>query len=386
MRDNQSAMFSWLRRVLSKSNERETRGVSPTIGASSAPVQLPKFTITVSVADRKRAAKFRSAAVSVLWDEVGGISHPDHPFLDRSYSPSTQMPAADFTPWVVDRLATNDWSSIAELLSFITYEHQVTALERTFQSYDFSRFIQADQALLLELQAVAILAYRILWTGHADGRLSLIEDIFQHCLASYPFAIRPSEIEHLLAGANKLIRKRNRELKEMRAPEPLLTVNDFSQASDVSAVGEALRTYPPTFRACITLSMQWGLHGPGMIEPRAQGEYGLRQFGLSAEQNLHFFRSCGLFGPMSNINAVAERLTKDDLVEIANAGSVAVAKSWKKERIVSALLNDEGTRAAIKAKTTGDLVQIRDDILAPFNSWRARVTAMQPAARCLANA
>ncbi len=372
-------MFHWLRRTLSS---REPMSPTDSMPTTSAPINVPKLTVTISIGNGKRAVAFQSPALLQLWSEVQELSHSDHPFLDPWYSPSSQMPCADFTLWIAGRIAANDWPSVWELLDFIASGNEIAALRRSLQSYDFSEFIDADDALLFELKAAAILAYRIGWMGHEENRLSLIEEIYQHCLASYPFTIRQSALPHLLEGGNSLIRKRNRE--GVHFDEALLTPDRLMSYPEPSSAGETLRRFPPTFAACIMLSMRRGTSIPGTIQPRFHGEYGLRQYGLAEKQNRDFFVQCGFFEPASDLHALARSLTKDVLFEIAAMDGIQVTKSWKKERILSLLLETENARAAISARAATGFVQYRAGMSTPFNAWRARVIAVQPLARCLA--
>jgi hypothetical protein len=298
------------------------------------------------------------------------------------------MPAADFSPWVSERLAADDWDSILELLSFIASDPQITGLRRTFQSYDFSRFVLAEPALLRELQAIAILTYRIQWAGHEDSRSSLLANLFEHSLACYPFTIREAAIAHLLDGANKVIHRRNLEFKELRPPEPMLGTDSLlrPQLADISSMGQGLRGYPITFRACISYSLYRGSPVPGTIRPQLQGEYGLRQFGLSDRQNSHFFAHCGIFEPPSDLNAVISRLSNDELLEIAAAHGIEAAKSWKKEHIAEKLLSADGARAAIVSRAPDTLLQLRSDSQTAFDAWKERLSSLCGIALCLSRA
>lgn len=292
------------------------------------------------------------------------------------------MPCADFTFWIAQRLASNDWSSILELLDFTTSNHRTIAIQRTLQSLDFGEFIEGDEDLLLRLKAAAILTYRIAWTGHEDGRLSLLEEIYQHCLASYRFTIRETALPHLLNGANKLIRKRNHE--GVGFAEDLLTKDRLTSFPELSSAAEKLRQFSPTFCACLTLSVQRGSSIPGTILPRFHGEYGLRQYGLSETQNRNFFIECGFFEAAHDLRALSRSLTKDVLFEIAGVSGVQIANSWKKDRILRTLLDNDDARATIRERAATGFVQFREAMSDPFGAWRARVIAMQPAARCLA--
>ncbi len=124
------------------------------------------------------------------------------------------MPAADYTSWIRERLDVTDWVSIKELLDFITYEHQQTAIEKTFQNYSYSSFLSTGAELLNELKAITILCYRIQWSGHEDSRTHLLSELILHSLVVHDFELRESSLEYLLKGTNRLIRRQNKEMKE----------------------------------------------------------------------------------------------------------------------------------------------------------------------------
>lgn len=316
-------------------------------------------------------AQFRSSPLSQLWKEVGDISHPQHPFLDLSYSPNSLMPAADYSPWVADRLGSGDWESILELLTFIANAPAIAGVHRTFHSRDYAEFIEAEPALLQELKAIAILTYRIQWTGDEDSRISLLAELFEHSLACYPFAVRAGAIAHLLDGANQCV-----------DASPAI----LSRLPETAAVFEALRGYPTTFRACISYSLERGSPITGTLRPQSQGHYGLRQFGLSARQNAHFFASCGIFEPPSDLSILANRLSKEELLRIAEHNGGNVTKSWKKSRIIEYLLSVEGARTAIGSRAAENLVQFCSGIRPAFDAWRERVSLVGDVAHCLARA
>jgi hypothetical protein len=295
------------------------------------------------------------------------------------------MPAADFSSWVAERLADEDWDSILELLSFIASDTQLADLNRTFQRNRFGAFIESEPSTLHELQAIAILTRRTVWKGHEDSENSLLTELFQQCLACRSFAIRDAAVAHLLDGANKLIRRRNRERSDicpaqsMLQPECLFTQN----IPEISTVGHGLRRFPVTFRACISYSLDRGSPVSGTVRPQLNGHYGLRQCGLSDRQNADFFSACGIFEPPSDLKIVAGRLSKDELLQIADSHQIEVAKSWKKERFVETLMNNEAARGEIASRAAGNLLQIRCDARTAFDTWMARTLAVRNIASCL---
>jgi hypothetical protein len=55
-----------------------------------------------------------------LRELCGNKSHLEHPYLRRSYSPSSRYPAVDFTPWIAQKLSEKRFDEIAFLLVQLT--------------------------------------------------------------------------------------------------------------------------------------------------------------------------------------------------------------------------------------------------------------------------
>lgn len=142
--------------------------------------------------------------------------------------------------------------------------------------------------------------------------------------------------------------------------------------------------YPVTFRCCIEYSVQRGSPLAGSIRLQMQGHYGLRQFGLSTELNTEYVRECGLFEAPSDIAALADRLKKEDLLEIAARHNVSVMKSWKKSRIVDEIVGVKATHASVTQAASREFVQVRSGLAGSFSEWRASVSGVRDAALCLA--
>ncbi len=79
---------------------------------------------------------FKTNEVAQLYEEIRTWCHPDHPFLDRNYSPGSKMPAIDFTPYVTTWLTSGRENAITELWGFLTYEGDASrfALRKVLES------------------------------------------------------------------------------------------------------------------------------------------------------------------------------------------------------------------------------------------------------------
>lgn len=99
-------------------------------------------------------------ALLALWEEVREWSHPDCPFLDRSYSPTSRMPAIDYTLWIRDRLLADDVDSIRQLMGYLENGSKVWQK----QVEDFCRWriaaFEEQPILEAELRASMMLCYR----------------------------------------------------------------------------------------------------------------------------------------------------------------------------------------------------------------------------------
>jgi hypothetical protein len=68
---------------------------------------------------------FQNPEVAELFEQVKPWSHPDYPFLDARYSPSSRMPAIDYTPCVASWLQYQKNDAVRELLGFLMGEDSI---------------------------------------------------------------------------------------------------------------------------------------------------------------------------------------------------------------------------------------------------------------------
>lgn len=375
-------MWNWLKQVFNgKVNAKQTTSTQAQVSSKKMCLPISQSPI-VSSASRR----FQSRSLIDLWTQIEPISHKEYPFLDQSYSPASRMPAADFSPWLVTRLASDDWNSIVELLKYISSEYQLAGILKTFKDYNYTKFLSAGDDLLNELKAIAMLVYRIDWPGDDSSRTHLLSEIILHSLACHPFEIRPSAISHLITGGNKFVKQRNKEFKEIGQTRPLICTESVAKARvpKFGVVHTVLDRYPVTFRCCLSYSLERGSPVPNTIRPQMQGHYGLRQFGMSTEFNTQYLAECGLFEPPSETAVLANRLKKEDLVEIASTHGIDVAKSWKKERIVGLLMASESTHSTIAQVASRELIQVRPDLKEGFEEWKDSLSLLRDVAICLA--
>jgi hypothetical protein len=54
--------------------------------------------------------------LDLFWLKVAHLSNTEHRFLPPTYSPSSRVPCADLTPFIIDRLRSHDVASIRQLM------------------------------------------------------------------------------------------------------------------------------------------------------------------------------------------------------------------------------------------------------------------------------
>ena len=331
-----------------------------------------------------------SPRLNSLWQTVEKSSHPEYPFLSAAYSPSTHMPAADFTPWIAECLAADDWDSIRELMKFIAHDTKSIALEKSFRNYSYSTFLAGDASLLNELKAVAILCYRIEWTGYSDSHTRFLAELILHLIASHSFAIHDSVMDHLFKGANDLINRQNKEMqgfgagiqRDMVTPSELREINGFTPG----IFGSSISKYPISFRACLGYSLDRGSSARGLFYPQLGGHYNLRQYGLSDSANQSFLTDCGIFVAPDDLSLLADRLQKADLVKIGAQSGIDLMKSWKKDKMIALLLESESARDLIVKSSSQNLCIVRSDAVSDFERWESDLKRLKNIALCLATA
>lgn len=333
---------------------------------------------------------FSSPRLISLWQTVERSSHPEYPFLSAVYSPSTQMPAADYTPWIAECLAVDDWDSIRELMKYISRDVKSIGLEKTFRDFSFASFLAGDASFLNELKAVAMLGYRIEWTGYSDSHTRFLAELILHSIASHSFVIHDSVMDHLIKGANDLINRQNKEMqgfgagiqRDMVTPAELREINGFTPG----IFGASISKYPISFRACLGYSIDRGSSARGLFYPQLGGHYNLRQYGLSEIANQSFLTDSGIFVAPDDLSLLADRLQKADLMKIGAQSGIDLMKSWKKDRMIALLLESETARDLIVKSASQNLCTVRSDAASDFERWESDLKRLKNVALCLATA
>ena len=261
-------------------------------------------------------------AIEKLWREIEQWCHPEHPFLDRSYSPSSDMPAIDYTLWIKDRLLENDEESVQQLMIHISSGSQ------TWKNYvhDFCAWrvpgFEQEPVLEAELRASMLLCYRT--GGH-----------------NLPFQWKRIWTVVLAAHEN------------LHSGSPL-------------AAKMALCS--PTLR--IVVISEWPKGEDGLFKVDWSLGYGDRCYGNSSEWNQYYGDWLGVFEPPSADTPLhAGFLTKADLKEEAALQNVVISDKQKKERMHAEFIRHPELVAAVWSKYGAGLSLWNREIWPEVNEW-----------------
>jgi hypothetical protein len=228
---------------------------------------------------------FKTTEVAQLYEEIGGWSHPEYPFLDPNYSEESSIPAIDFTPYVTTWLAAGPEAAVAELWSYLTYQRNASTA-----SYELRQALQArlpswvelSDTAKHELHAIFILTWRA-------GKASVGTRLAATTLACRQMALDP-------AFANGLMRLARSELRKDEGDDPastekfdekarLAVEQALSPLGAAASASERLKAVPPMVRCVVFdyISRGWA---EGTL--RFDLYYDERRYGCGRESNQQY--------------------------------------------------------------------------------------------------
>lgn len=224
-----------------------------------------------------------SPALMQLWDEVGIWSHQAFPFRHSAYSPSSLMPAIDYSLWIRDCLIKGEIGAVIELLSFLKPRYPE-------------------------------------WDNLVDMILSV----------------------PLLTGDNPMFEAELRGVMLLchRAGEPDLATlwpsywaSVISVYSSEEAFSVTLRGLPPSFRIMVLESWKRSNNRHWLSVPYDLW-YGDRRFGCRGEWNKHYADQLGLYTSPDLDTPLPQFITKHMIAAAALRHGVIVDGSMKKSEMV----------------------------------------------------
>ncbi len=295
-------------------------------------------------------------SLAQLWKDVRHLSHIDFPFLHPIYSPSSRVPCADFSTFIIQCLRQGDIVSICKLMRQIIAENPglgvgVEWVDKSVNEVveiDFSRyFISNHPDTFLELKALFILASK-----DGGGREFWITDnkpfLFALALCCNSLTWL-KEMAFLQEKANKFIRDMAKNIPYWEK-YPLFTEEHFdTYTCNNPVVLENLLKLPLGARIHL---LDFSKKGIGSLIQST--DYQMRSLGVNPIQTAPLIFESGMCIQSKAPESLTSVWSKDELIDILQNKNVQFKKSWNKNLLLEVLatnLPDTLVEAAEKEKT-----------------------------------
>jgi hypothetical protein len=263
-----------------------------------------------------------------LANQVGHLGKPDNPFLDKRYS--MNMPACDFTPWLMEQITENDWQAIRNLLSKIYSDTRAVApVIDVVRQVELRNWMEVSETASREWKASLLITRHLSYDpsgANAMLQCVIFDSFFVHAIQP-----RPERIYELLKRINQDIQNWNHgaspEMKRAFLQNNDLEVNLGYPNENLFL--KWLREQASSLRASLFYS--FGRYDQNKFQ--LTDHYTLRQFGIDQEATRQAVLASGFFEPVSDLEIVAKQWKKDDLFKLSCEAGIAAKKSLDKQSL-----------------------------------------------------
>jgi hypothetical protein len=293
--------------------------------------------------------RFRTPEVAELYDSISQWSHPEYPFLDKGYSPSSNAPATDYTLAIADWLQNGRIDAVRELWSYIAptgsaSEHiLMNGTQATIpQQLKLPARVQA------EIRAVFLLTLRaqfILFTFCTDIAVELAASV----LACYPAQ---------LVKPGSTPTEPSETVMMLREVAPMVRLVVYRYFADSWHVGR--------------LNLNLG--------------YDDRMYGCGREHNKVAIEKLGFFGPPTDNVYVPGTITKNVLKTELESAGFQFNKSDTRKRMIEVARSVPGLVSTLVAKRYPEMRIIRDEWHEPVNRFASGISASKEQSRAILTA
>jgi hypothetical protein len=324
---------------------------------------------------------------------AAGRGHPEFPCLSRQYSPTSRIPCADFSRWLCDRIEANDAEAVAEFVWRTVEgnpgvglgndgfrEHWQKSARQLLERPLDMHLSGGTPRAYLELRAALVL---ILLHDTVGGFIMASDAPRYLATVMMPHGFQPAGVEQLAKRANAFIREMRKDTPFWE-DFPLFRVGEsppWPSPPDPAAQGfcAELRLLPlgsrsHFFDAVAPLLAQ---KGGGQQALDQASSYMTRKRGLDGAESAALLLKSGLLVRSDDLRAFLQGMSVHDLVALLSREGVEFRKSWKKEKLVSAVL--DRCPAAAQAAAQG---MVLADIAFPYAEaarWaRAEIDRITP--------
>jgi len=312
---------------------------------------------------------FGNSALQEFKRQIAGRGNPQYPFLDADYSPSSRVPCSDFVPFIADRLKAGDLSAIKVVMRGILEANPGLGLGPSWidaridkvSQLDFSSFVGFDdEEAYLHLKALFIVAEK-----SGGGREFWLTEAVPQLFASALCAYRPVWREPM----HKLSRRANAFIRKMRK-EGVTYWDDYPlfQKEDVIVPRPTDDEVKAKVRAMSPAARMHLLYAVFRLRPTETGkrrraadlasltDYAIRNFGIYVRDTEREIRDSGLVVQSRDSSALLDSMTKKDLITACGEAGVEFRKSWRKAKLLDALVSKAPAYAAKRMESVRAVV------------------------------
>ena len=280
---------------------------------------------------------FKTTEVAQLYEEIRSWCHLEFPFLDPKYSPGSNMPAIDFTPYITTWLEAGNEAAIIELWTHLTSDGPDAIFGiRSALTARLPAWIEISETAKHELHAIYILTLRAAWGGRTMNMSRVAASVASTTLACRQLSLPPDyqrgkESMVDMAQAGKpivLARAYSEELLKVIRSE----INDFpigvehgkdegsrlalekamSPLGVAESAAEKLKAIPPMARRVVFDRFTRGWGGDVL---RFDLYYDDRAYGCGGQANQKYIDWLGFFTAPTDQASIPSVLTKDKLLD-----------------------------------------------------------------------
>jgi len=313
-----------------------------------------------------------------LWSKVSPLSSTDHRFLHPRYSPSSRVPCADFTRFIVDRLKNQDIDSIRQLMRAIISGNPgfgigpgwIDEKVNEIASIDFGRYCWCSNSdFALELKALFILSskdggQREFWLADEQPLL-------------FAFALCCHDIQWL-DGVEQLIERANFFIRKMRKDTPFWETYPLFDRSGIASYSI---NSPIVASLLMTLPLLSRIHLVSFAERGAASlpqstNYKMRSLGINPLETAPILLKSGICEPASSVEVLVELFSKEDLIAALAERNITYRKSWKKGQLIEAL-NFHAPDFIVQAAEREGIARVKPEFLSELRLLSANAQMLQ---------
>lgn len=297
---------------------------------------------------------YENPEIASLAAEYGSLFHPQHPFLDATYTPSVQMPAFDLTMAIADLYGRGKIAAIRELWKYIGGRSRVDSI----LSAIIPDGVNASASMRNEVWAVNALTLRM-----SDGQGSMAAlDVGSRMLAT-TFSVNEFLLGDEFLGL---------------LPES----GHYVTLDSCGGIPELLRSYPPSLRRVFELSGQGVVNDDGVRYLPYALDYESRCYGSSAKLNRIFAESLGILDVfVPGVSGVPRTLNRAALMDILRINGVAFSHGEKREVLIEKLMGLPGVFRTIIDRYAPEMKVVSGQYEQFLYLWSCRTRQLVPVAR-----